>query len=81
MFETVERMSEICDEINKNKLLSLTGRWYSGVEVRIMLNEAIAHAILWLATLANGIPDREQRALEWKKRWERRGGKFKRFPL
>ena len=44
--EVVERMSEICDKINKDKLLSLTGRWYSGVEARIMLDEAIADAIL-----------------------------------
>jgi len=81
MFEIVERMSEICDKINKDKLLSLTGRWYSGVEARIMLDEVIAHAILWLATLANGIPEWEQRTLKWKERWERRGGRFKSFPL
>jgi len=73
MFEAVERMSEICDKVNKDKLLSLTGRWFSGVEARIILNEAIAHAILWPATLANGIPEWEQRTLKWKERWERRG--------
>jgi len=81
MFEIVERMSEICDKINKDKLLSLTGRWHSGVEARIMLDEAIADTILWLATLANGIPEWEQRTLMWKERWERRGGRFKSFPL
>ena len=81
LFEIVEEMEKMCDEIWNDKLLRITGRGSSCVEARMSVDEAIADVILWLATLANGIPEWEQRTLKWKERWERRGGKFKSFPL
>jgi len=81
LFEIVEEMERMCDEINSDKLLSVTGRGCCCIDARMSVDEAIADTILWLATLANGIPEWEQKALEWKEKWERRGGKFKNFPL
>jgi len=81
LFEIVEEMERMCDEINSDKLLSVTGRGCCCIDARMSVDEAIADTILWLATLANGIPEWEQRTLKWKERWERRGGKFKSFPL
>jgi len=81
LFEIVEEMERMCDEINSDKLLSVTGRGYCCIDARMSVDEAITDTILWLATLANGISEWEQRTLKWKERWERRGGKFKSFPL
>ena len=81
LFDAVEHIEKLCKEINNDKLLSLTGRWIKCAETRMMLDATIGHAILWLATLANGVPECEEKALKWKERWEGRGGKLKKFPL
>ena len=81
LFEIVEEIERMCDEIWSDKLLNITGRGYCCVDARMSVDEAIADTILFLATLANGIPEWEEKALKWKERWERRGGRFKKFPL
>jgi len=81
LFSAIEEVQEISDMVWRDKLLRITGRGVYCDEVRMEIDGAIGDAILWLATLANGIPEWEQRTLEWKERWERRGGKFKSFPL
>ncbi|UYL64891.1 MAG: hypothetical protein EJNHJLOP_00002 [Methanophagales virus PBV082] len=81
LFEIVEEMERMCDEINSDKLLSVAGRGCCCIDARISVDEAIPNTILILVILANGIPECEEKAVKWKERWERRGGKFKRFPL
>ena len=81
LFEIVEEIERMCDEIWSDKLLHITGRGSTCMDARMSVDEAIADTILFLATLANGIPEWEEKALKWKERWERRGGKFKKFPL
>ena len=81
LFEVRDEMKELCDRIWSDKLLRITGRGSGCVEARMSVDEAIADTILWFATLANGLPRWEQKVLEWKRKWERRGGKFKKFPL
>ena len=68
LFEIVEEMERMCDEINSDKLLSVTGRGCCCIDARMSVGGAIADTILWLATLANGIPEWEQRTLMWKER-------------
>jgi len=72
LVKVYERMENICEEINKDNLLSLGGRAAKCVDARENLNEAITTIILWLATLAVGIPEWERKALEWEERWGRR---------